>query len=597
MSGTSQTPGGIKWNEYKAGLEGVDKKRVQAVINELSKGSKFYVREQKKAAELAARVAQVRKTVAAVRRSPKRLEVRQHEIDAKVIPSLEALRVSGRVLACLDFDCFFAAVEALDDPALVGTPHAVGGSTERGVLSTASYEARRYGVRSAQPVFIAKSLCPELRIVKVRMERYKEMSTLVQEQVLAKYDPGFRMGSIDEGYLDLTHLVAAGRAAEEIVAELRAEVKRVTGGLTISVGVAPNCLVAKIAVDMNKPDGQTVVLPATENECEELKKFMAPLKLRRVPGIGRVLESHLEGGLDVKVVGDILKERALIAEVMGERTLRFLLRASMGIGEAHTFAEGEEEAVRKGMSRQRSFAPEKDESKLFLMLREIAEMLESDCRRKEMIGARCVILKLKRSDFVPATRNVTVPDGGMVSTADEFMKFAGKLLKAELPIELRLLGIGLQKLTFKEEAPDPKSSIVRFLKQENEGQTQKLLQSKSLAEKVGNGVEESGRKSTDRKMERTIRSSQKLLNSKSLAEKLGKRERGGSAIHFRRCAGCRGKGEHEHELVCPVCSARCFNDNGALNRHVDECLNLNSDALKTAAEEGNEVNTAKRSRH
>lgn len=590
----SQTPGGIKWNEHKAGLEGVDRKRVQEVINELSKGSKFYVREQKKAKELAARVSELKKTVEAARRRPERLDIRLHDINSKIIPSLESQRVSGRVIACFDFDCFFAAVEALDNPTLVGVPHAVGGSTDRGVLSTASYEARRYGVRSAQPIFIAKSLCPQLKIVKLRIERYKEMSNLVQEKVLAKYDPGFRMGSIDEGYLDLTHLVAEGRSADEIVTDLREEVKRVTGGLTISVGVAPNCLVAKIAVDMKKPDGQTVILPKPEEEREELKKFLAPLALRKVPGIGRVLESHLSGGFGVKNVGDVLKQSSLIAEVMDERTVRFLLRTSMGIGQAHTFAEGEEEAVRKGISKQRSFAPESNEAKLMMMLREIAEILEDYCRKKEMVGARVIVLKLKRSDFVPATRNITVPDGGTVCTADDFMRYAGKLLRAELPIELRLLGIGLQKLTFKDETPDPKSSIVRFLKQENNSEpSQKLMLSKSLAEKANGG----GEKSAQRNTEKTVRSSQKLLNSKSLAEKLKKRGRNDGAIQFHRCSGCRGKGNHEHSLVCPVCNMRCFNNNSKLNRHIDECLNLTSDALKDAVSETKEIfTTVKRRR-
>ncbi len=359
---------------------------MQAMITKLSQGSRFYLREQKKAAALAARIAVVREEVEAAERSPDKLAARKAEIDAKLLPELEAQRVSGRVLACIDFDCFFAAVEALDNPSLVGVPHAVGG-TKNGVISTASYEARRFGVRSAMATFIARKLCPQLRIVPGRMARYKEISKLVEHEVLAKFDPGYRMGSLDEAFLDVTHLVSDTRSAEDVISELRSTVKRVTGGLTASVGVGPNRLVAKISADMNKPDGQTIILP--EDEQKGVIEFMAGLPLRKVPGIGRVLEAWLADGIGLSCVGDIFEKRAVIAEVVSERTLHFLLRSALGIGCAFTDSGGDEEVSRKGISRQRSFSPERDEAKLMEMLHRICVMLEEDVQKA---GVRVPVL-------------------------------------------------------------------------------------------------------------------------------------------------------------------------------------------------------------
>lgn len=553
MSGSSQTPGGVRWNEHKAGLEGVDKARVQKMITELSKGSRFYAREQEKAAQLSARVAEFKRNTDAIRKDESRMARTLRFVDTQLIPTLESSRVCGRVLACLDFDAFFAAIEALDDPKLRGIPHAVGAG-DRGVLSTASYEARKFGVRSAMPVYIARKLCPELKIVPVRMQRYKEMSKLVETEVLAKYDPGYRMGSIDEAYLDLTEL-CENRKVEDIVHDIHEDVRRVTDGLTVSVGVAPNCKVAKIAVDLRKPDGTTIILP-NEDEDERVKvvEFMRELKLRKIPGIGRVLESYLQDGLGINNVGEILDNRALIAAALSDRSVPFLIRSALGIGEAFTAAE-DEEHVRKGMSRQRSFAPEKNETKLLAMLSDIARILEGDTIKRELLGARTVVLKLKTSDFVPHTRSVTVPDGRMVSKAAEFESYAAELLRNEFPIELRLLGIGLQNLRYKKEAidtaVDSKRSIKRFLKP-----TEKSASSNSATDTNGR------------------------LATRSLAERTPRRKNN-AFIRFKRCAACAAgspvaEGElppsHEFEFLCPVCNARCFRELGSLNAHLDKCI-------------------------
>lgn len=574
-TGTQSTPGGIRWNEHKAGLQGVDKAKIQEIVTAASKGSKFYLREQAKAAELSARIAVFRKEVDAARLQPDRLAARLVEVNDVIIPSLELERVSGRVICVIDFDSYFSSVEALDDPTLVGVPHAVGAGSG-GVLATASYEARRFGVRSAMATFIAKKLCPHLHIVPPRMSRYKEISRKVEEEVFAHYDPGYRMGSLDEAFLDLTPLVTPERPAEVVVRELRERIREVTGGLTTSAGVGPNRLIAKISADMNKPDGQTVILP--DDERKGLMEFMKPLPLRKVPFVGRVLEAWLVDGIGLKCVGDVLKERALVAEVMSGRTVHFLLRSALGIGSAFTAVDGEEESVRKGMSRQRSFSPQKDEAKLMEILHNVCVMLEQDVVKNGVGGARTVVLKLKTSGFVSLSRSVTVKGNGYVSTAAEFEAYGRRLLKGELPMELRLVGIGLQKLWFKGEegAAEPKNSIKKFLKKEE-----------------GNG---NGNGESPASVSLKSSGSQALLQMRSLSGKMGGRKRSRNMFKMKvkeaECGACTAKSEggspdHLQEYVCPVCNSRCFKELGELNRHMDECLNVTSEVFKEAVREQN----------
>ena len=170
----------------------------------------------------------------------------------------------------LDMDAFFASVEQLDDPSLRGRPVIVGGSSERGVVSTASYEARRFGVHSAMPVVMARKLCPHGVFLPGRRERYAELSRRVME-VLGTFSPLVEQASIDEAYLDITGTERLFGDVNRLVARLKADVRRATGGLTCSVGVAPVKFLAKICSDINKPDGVYILRP------EALDAFLCAL--------------------------------------------------------------------------------------------------------------------------------------------------------------------------------------------------------------------------------------------------------------------------------------------------------------------------------
>ncbi|MGB0416493.1 MAG: DNA polymerase IV [Coraliomargarita sp.] len=184
------------------------------------------------------------------------------------------MQASRRIIH-IDMDCFYAACEMRERPHLADKPLAVGGSSGRGVLTTCNYPAREFGVRSAMPVFKARELCPDLIILPVRFELYRAVSKQLRD-VFHRYTDLVEPLSLDEAYLDVSHLKQRGA---EIALEIRDAIRRETG-LTASAGVAPNKLIAKIASDWNKPDGQCVVSPS------RVLEFMEPLPIRKLWGIG-----------------------------------------------------------------------------------------------------------------------------------------------------------------------------------------------------------------------------------------------------------------------------------------------------------------------
>jgi len=188
-------------------------------------------------------------------------------------------REMERVVLHIDMDAFYASVEQLDHPELRGKPVIVGGSSNRGVVSAASYEARKFGVRSAMPIFQAKRRCPHGIFVPVRMSRYKEMSNQVMG-ILERYSPTVEQVSIDEAYLDLTGVEHLHGSLEQIARRIKEEIRSVTS-LSCSVGIARNKFLAKVASESNKPDGLTII------PSRETAKIAQSLPVGKFPGSGR----------------------------------------------------------------------------------------------------------------------------------------------------------------------------------------------------------------------------------------------------------------------------------------------------------------------
>ncbi|MDZ7373105.1 MAG: DNA polymerase IV [candidate division KSB1 bacterium] len=209
----------------------------------------------------------------------------------------------GRIIFHIDMDAFFAAIEELDNPNLRGKPVVVGadpkGGKGRGVVSTANYEARKYGIRSAMPISEAYRRCPHAVFLPVRGERYHEVSRQIMA-LLKQYTPLLEPVSIDEAYLDMTHSPRLFGPPEQVAREIKKRIREVTGGLTASVGVAPNKFLAKVASDLQKPDGLVVV---PEDRIEE---FLWPLPVGRLWGVGERTEPILES-LGLRTIGDVAR--------------------------------------------------------------------------------------------------------------------------------------------------------------------------------------------------------------------------------------------------------------------------------------------------
>ncbi|HDL8642350.1 TPA: DNA polymerase IV [Yersinia enterocolitica] len=192
-----------------------------------------------------------------------------------------------RKIIHVDMDCFFAAVEMRDDPSLRDIPIAIGGSRDRrGVISTANYPARRYGVRSAMPTAMALKLCPQLKVIPGRMAAYKEASQHIRE-IFARYTPLIEPLSLDEAYLDVSDCQACSGSATLIAQEIRQAIV-IELNLTASAGIAPIKFLAKIASDLNKPNGQYVITP------DQVLPFLRDLPLSKIPGVGKVTAKRLQ---------------------------------------------------------------------------------------------------------------------------------------------------------------------------------------------------------------------------------------------------------------------------------------------------------------
>jgi DNA polymerase-4 len=353
-------------------------------------------------------------------------------VEAPVHPSL----LERRILH-VDMDAFYASIEMRDDPALRGRPVVVGGDPYgRGVVATASYEARAFGVRSAMPAAQARRLCPAAVFVRPRFGVYKAASQRVRA-VFSRYTDRVEPMSLDEAYLDVTAAAQRGAAgsATALASRIKREIFEETG-LTASAGVAPNKMVAKIASDMHKPDGLTVVRPA------QVRSFMEPLAVRRIPGIGRVT-GHRLAELGIVTCRDVaeLGRRALVTR-LGRRLGRWLHDRARGLDPRPVVSEraaksvGHEDTFREDVAR----LPHMDEL-LVGMAARVAERLQ-----RAGVRGRTVVLKARYPDFTTVTRTRSLP--GFTDDPDRIARVATELLRLTEAAEraVRLLGVTVANL-------------------------------------------------------------------------------------------------------------------------------------------------------
>lgn len=335
----------------------------------------------------------------------------------------------------VDMNAFFAAIELLRRPELAGKPLVIGGAGsphQRGVVSTASYEARKYGVHSGMPLRTAYRLCPKAVFLPVDFREYARVSEIVK-RVLSRHSPAVEDAGIDEAYLDITE---SDLASEQIAAAIKRDIREAVG-LTCSIGIAPNKLLAKIASDLNKPDGLTVLGES------DLEKRVWPLGARKLPGVGPKTEAKL-GRMGVRTIGDLAAQplEELIAE-FGPAHGRWLHEAARGIDEQPLVTHWEPKSSSHEITFQRDVAGRR---LLAETLARLVRRVAAELRAEDHIG-RTVTVKIRYADFETHTREKTLERP--TNDADAIWRAASDCMAHfGLDKKVRLIGVrvgGLEK--------------------------------------------------------------------------------------------------------------------------------------------------------
>ncbi len=354
-----------------------------------------------------------------------------------------------RKIIHIDMDAFFASVEQRDDPQLRGKPVAVGGSAKRGVVAAASYEARKYGVRSAMPSVTAKRRCPDLIFVKHRFEVYREVSRQIRA-IFRTHSDLVEPLSLDEAFIDVTPdrggdkmgIGNATRIAEMIREEIKAQTR-----LTASAGVSYNKFLAKIASDQNKPDGICVIKP------HQGAGFVAELPVRRFFGVGpktaeRMAKLNIHSGADLRA-----QSQEFLRQHFG-KSAGYLFRASRGVDHR----EVRSNRIRKSVSNERTYGDDLvTDTDLQDAFENIIDISWGSIAKTESRG-RTVTFKAKYADFRQVTRSKSLDH--YVKDKQEFAVISRELLSQIMPVEngVRLLGLGLASLEGAEAAEQSEES-------------------------------------------------------------------------------------------------------------------------------------------
>ncbi|XP_072715857.1 DNA polymerase kappa isoform X2 [Ciconia boyciana] len=606
-------------NDNKAGMQGLDKEKINKIIMEATKGSRFYENELKKDEQVNQRIEKMMQLKEKI--TTQQLLKAQLQVD-KLVIELEQSRNLSSTIVHIDMDAFYAAVEMRDNPELKEKPIAVGSMS---MLSTSNYHARRFGVRAAMPGFIAKKLCPHLTIVPLNFEKYGKVSKEVRE-ILTEYDPNFMPMGLDEAYLNITehleerlnwpedkrrfffntegntekdkgdvnmsakfnedgyssspvlfedstapmddhpeqrdqsveNLVVFGTSAEEAVKEIRFRIEQKTQ-LTASAGIAPNTMLAKMCSDRNKPNGQCRIAP----ERQAVLDFLKDLPIRKVPGIGKVTEKMLKA-LGIVTCSELYQQRALLSLLFSEASWRNFLDISLGLGSTHL---------------EKTFSEINTAEDQYSLCRELCRDLAQELQ-KEGLKGKTVTLKLKNVNFEVKTRASTVLSS--VSTEEEIFAVAKDLLGTEIdsvaphPLRIRLMGVRVSGFLSEEEKKYQQKSITSFLKSGKEIGFPRLQPGKSNQEYFTKNSEASPRGSFfDKKR------AARQLKSDSLSpnETVGKQlfHDGKTSANF--VEDTKKVTDLQNSNVCkiftcPVCfEQQSSNSLEELNRHIDECLN------------------------
>ena len=349
--------------------------------------------------------------------------------------------MKNRVIFHIDLDAFYTSVESAKNPELKGKPLVAGmypkGGRSRGVVSTASYEARKYGVHSGQPMVIAERKLEgtDAVIFPVNMELYQKTSYEII-QMLEQYSKEYEQASIDEVYLDMTGKIKTIKEMKEVCVKIKKELMN-TQGITCSIGIGPNKLISKIAANVNKPDGITIVKPS------EVKKFLSKMSVRKIPGIGPKSEEALNK-LGITIVSQLASTPvSKLEEAFGKKSSEWMHNASQGIDNEPVTQDYE----RKSVGSQ--YTLQKDSNRKSHLIKIISEVIESSLENLHVEGFKTyqtITLMIRFSNFETHTSAKTLKEPH--SDKETAIKISSELLKPWLAEKrnVRLVGITFSKI-------------------------------------------------------------------------------------------------------------------------------------------------------
>ncbi|XP_058720374.1 DNA polymerase kappa isoform X3 [Poecile atricapillus] len=571
-------------NDNKAGMQGLDKEKINKIIMEATKGSKFYENELKKDQQVNQRIEKMMQLKEKI--TAQQLLKAQLQVD-KLVIELEQSRNLNSTIVHIDMDAFYAAVEMRDNPELKDKPIAVGSMSMlvREVLAEYDPNFMPMGLDEAY-LNITEHLeerlnWPEDRrrfffnresttgIDSMNMSTNFNKGEVSSSPVLFEDNTSPMYDNLQQRDLSVENSVVFGTSAEEVVKEIRFRIEQKTQ-LTASAGIAPNTMLAKMCSDRNKPNGQYRISP----ERLAVLDFLKDLPIRKVPGIGKVTEKMLKA-LGIVTCSELYQQRALLSLIFSEVSWRNFLDISLGLGSTHLEKDGE----RKSMSTERTFSEINTAEDQYSLCRELCRDLAQDLQ-KEGLKGRTVTLKLKNVNFEVKTRASTVLSS--VSTEEEIFTVAKDLLGTEIdsvaphPLRIRLMGVRVSGFLSEEEKKYQQKSITSFLKSGKEIGFLRLQPEKSNQDYFTKNSEAPFRGSFfDQK-----RAARKLNSENiSLNESRGKQlfhddkssanlvEETKEVTNLQNSNVCK-------VFTCPVCFEKQSSNNlEELNKHVDECLN------------------------
>ncbi|XP_010581135.1 PREDICTED: DNA polymerase kappa isoform X4 [Haliaeetus leucocephalus] len=569
-------------NDNKAGMQGLDKEKINKIIMEATKGSRFYENELKKDQQVNQRIEKMMQLKEKI--TTQQLLNAQLQVD-KLVIELEQSRNLSSTIVHIDMDAFYAAVEMRDNPELKEKPIAVGSMSMlvREILTEYDPNFMPMGLDEAY-LNITEHLEERLNWPEDKRRFFFNTEGTTEKDNInmsAKFNEGGYSSSpvlfedntplMDDhpGQRDqsVANSVVFGTSAEEVVKEIRFRIEQKTQ-LTASAGIAPNTMLAKMCSDRNKPNGQCRIAP----ERQAVLDFLKDLPIRKVPGIGKVTEKMLKA-LGIVTCSELYQQRALLSLLFSEASWRNFLDISLGLGSTHLEKDGE----RKSMSTERTFSEINTAEDQYSLCRELCRDLAQELQ-KEGLKGKTVTLKLKNVNFEVKTRASTVLSS--VSTEEEIFAVAKDLLGTEIdsvaphPLRIRLMGVRVSGFLSEEEKKYQQKSITSFLKSGKEISFLRLHAEKSNPECFTKNSEASPRGSFfDKK-----RAARQLNSENPPNETVGKQlfHEKKSSAHFveetKKVTDLQNSNVCKI-FTCPVCfEEQSSNNLEELNRHIDECL-------------------------